>query len=366
MKILYYSPISWQNLDSKPPSFPHSNEYYDPKSGIRQYDEAIELFLYAERVGFDWLGVGEEHMNVYGVVPNPCLIGAALARLTHKAMICILGNPLPLLNPIRVAEEYAMIDILSGGRLVAGFPRGVPQNYAAYGLNSENSMEQLYEAVSFVLNAWKNKGPFDWVSKHYNFSNVSIWPQPTKQPELVFSSKSLESVTLAVEHKGILAELYVKNKTVLEHFIKSKLLYEDLAKKRGWQSDSENFLINVPCFIGSSDETAKEKALSALSYVSNVISGSFEPQKKILEKTYYKDVNASITSGSNELIEDRIEYGGIICGCPSTVIEQILQLKNATGAGILGLQMQIGNITYKEVRESLYLFGKYVKPYIKK
>jgi len=360
LKLLYYSPIPWPHLNERLPSFPHTNEAYNSEQGVKLYRNALELFQYAETVGFDWLGVGEEHMNVYGVVPNPCLISAAIAAMTTKAKICVLGNPLPLLNPLRVAEEYAMIDVLSNGRLVAGFPRGVPQNYVAYGVNPDNSKEQLREAISFVLSAWKKKGAFNWEGTHYNFKNVSIWPQPKDTPELVFSAKSNESILLAVEHKGVLGELYVKNKSVVEHFQNSIDTYKKEAEQNGWEANQDRFLYNIPCFLAHTDEAATEKATKALSYVSNVISGSFESEKKYLEETYYKDVK-HISSSSTETLSERISYGGIICGSPQTATEQIQNLLSKLPIGILGLQMQIGNLNYTEVRESLHLFGKYVK-----
>jgi len=360
VKFLYYSPIPWPHLKERLPSFPHSNEAYNNEQGVKLYESALELFQYAESVGFDWLGVGEEHMNVYGVVPNPCLIAAALATMTSRAKICVLGNPLPLLNPLRVAEEYAMIDVLSNGRLVAGFPRGVPQNYFAYGMSSENSKAQLREAVSFVLSAWQRKGAFDWEGANYNFKNVSIWPQPKEIPELVFSAKSNESISLAVEHKGVLGELYVKNKSVMEHFLNSIKIYQNEAKQNGWEANQDKFLLNIPCFIAQNDKVAEEKALSALSYVTNVISGSFEAEKSALQEIYYKDVK-HIPSSVKESLSERISYGGILCGSPNTVTEQIWALLSKAEIGILGLQMQVGNLNYIDVRESLHLFGKYVK-----
>ena len=360
VKFLYYSPIPWPHLKERLPSFPHSNEAYNSEQGAKLYESALELFRYAESVGFDWLGVGEEHMNVYGVVPNPCLIAAAIATSTIRAKICVLGNPLPLLNPLRVAEEYAMIDVLSNGRLVAGFPRGVPQNYVAYGMSSDNSKSQLREAVSFVLSAWQKKGAFDWKGANYNFKNVSIWPQPKEIPELVFSAKSNESISLAVEHKGVLGELYVKNKSVMEHFQSSIKFYQEEAKQNGWIANQDKFLLNIPCFIAQNDKVAEEKATAALSYVTNVISGSFEAEKTALKETYYKDVK-HIPSSVQETLSEKISYGGILCGSPTTVTKQIQTLLSNNEIGILGLQMQIGNLSYVEVRESLHLFGKYVK-----
>ncbi len=360
MTLLYYSPVSWPHLEGRPPSFPHSNELFSAERGAALYRDSLDLFRLAEDVGFDWLGVGEEHMNAYGVVPNPCLIVAALALVTRRAQLCVMGNPLPLLSPLRVAEEYAMIDILSNGRLVAGFPRGVPQNYAAYGVSYETSRERLIEGIEFVLKAWRHSGPFDWDGKEYQFKNVSIWPRPTKSPDIILSSRSRESVSLAVQHRAIMGEVYVQNKDVLTGFIANTQQYIAEAKRHGWLASSDRFLLSVPCVIARKRETAISRALTAVDYARNALSGSFEQGKLALAASSDKNAQPS-PKHKAETLEERIEYGGVICGDPDEVIDQIKRLQATTGVGVLGLQMQWSNLTCEEVREGLLLFGQYVR-----
>src|SRR5580658_4516667 len=98
---------------------------YDPKVGHRLYNDYLDQLEYADAMGFDGIGVNEHHQNAYGLMPSPNIMAAALARRTSRANLVVLGNSIALYNPpIRVAEEFAMLDVLSGGRLVAGFPAG--------------------------------------------------------------------------------------------------------------------------------------------------------------------------------------------------------------------------------------------------
>ena len=360
MKLLFYSPVSWPHLGAPFATFPHSNTAFDPSRGIALYRETLELFRTAEGVGFDWLGVGEEHMNAYGVMPNPCTFLAALAPITTRARLCVLGNPLPLLNPLRVAEEYAMIDMLSGGRLVAGFPRGVPQNYAAYGVDSGDSRERLIEAIDFVIKAWTHPGPFEWSGTHYRFRDVSIWPQPSALPEMVLSSKSPESVALAVRHRAVMAEIYVKNAQFLDHFIANVAGYREAAKMAGWQAGDDRFLVSVPCVVAPTTQTAIAHAETASRYVRDYISGSFEAGKQAVKESYY-GATGHLLSVQRESVADRVAYGGLICGDPAAVIDQIQALQARTGAGIIGLQMQWGNLPSAVVGRSLELFGRHVR-----
>lgn len=365
MKFLYYSPVPWPHLKSGFDSFPHTNQQFNPIEGVELYRSALELFVEAERAGFDWLGVGEEHMNAYGVVPNPTLIAAALASMTTHAFIAILGNPLPLLNPVRVAEEYAMIDILSGGRLISGFPRGVPQNYAAYNLDSSNSREKLAEAISLVRKAWNHPGPFSWSSPHYEFPAVSIWPQPIQEdPRIVLSCKTEESVRLAVEHRATIAEIFVRDHAVLSNFEVQMSTYLRLANENGWEPSLDNFALSVPCVIAASDELARDKAARALNYQRTRLSGSFESQKAGLSSTYYAGSQFQLQQREEDL-GDRISYGGIICGKPDSVIEQIRQLTSRFAIGTLGLQMQFGDLSHDEVFDSINLFAAHVRDHVR-
>ena len=91
---------------------------FDPKVSNRVYNEYMDQLEYAESVGFDGIGVNEHHQNGYGIMPSPNIIAAGLARRTSRAAICVIGNSIALYNPpVRVAEEFAMLDCISGGRL---------------------------------------------------------------------------------------------------------------------------------------------------------------------------------------------------------------------------------------------------------
>ena len=109
------------------------------------------------QVGFDGICVNEHHQNAYGLMPSPNLMAAALARRTSHAKLVVMGNSVALYNPpTRVAEEMAMLDVMSGGRLVAGFPVGTPQDTVfAYGQSPATLREKYREGVGLVLRAWQ-------------------------------------------------------------------------------------------------------------------------------------------------------------------------------------------------------------------
>ncbi|UNN05227.1 LLM class flavin-dependent oxidoreductase [Rhodococcus opacus] len=363
MKFLYYTSLPWPHLAEPFPSFPHTNAGLDPALMNQLLSDSVALLVAAERAGFDWLGVGEEHMNAYGVAPNPTLVLSAVAALTSTASLAVLGNPIPLLNPLRVAEEYAWLDALSGGRLVAGFPRGVPQNFAAYGLDSADSRERLAEGIALVREAWTAPGPFAWEGTYYRYPSVSIWPQPMHNPTLVMSCKSAESVRIAVQHRAVMAEIYVKNREVLTHFSKAKSTYVELATADGWQPSTDNFCLSLPCVIAENDADAMALADRALGYQATRLTGSYEREKRELTGSYFG--GTQVGSGTYDTLAARLEYGGVICGSPATVLEQINQATDTFGVGILGLQMQFGNLSTAEIQRGLELFATEVRPHVR-
>ena len=135
-------------------------------------------------MGFDGLCVNEHHNNAYGLMPSPNLMAAALTRRTSRAAMVVLGNSLAAYNPpLRVAEEFAMLDLLSGGRLVAGFPVGTSMDMNfAYGINPATLRERYYEAHDLVIQAWTRPEMFAFNGKYTQVRYVNIWPQPLQKP----------------------------------------------------------------------------------------------------------------------------------------------------------------------------------------
>ena len=125
MRFSFFHLMPWTELTEAPPQWPVSNAGFDPERGKQLYDAYIDTMAFAEDCGFDWVGCNEHHFSPYGLMANCNLIGAVLAQRTKTIRLAMLGNLIPLLNPIRVAEEYAMLDVMSGGRLIAGMIRGV-------------------------------------------------------------------------------------------------------------------------------------------------------------------------------------------------------------------------------------------------
>ena len=144
----------------------------------------MDQLEYADTLGFDGIGVNEHHQNGYGLMPSPNIIAAGLARRTSKAALCVIGNSIALYNPpIRVAEEFAMLDVISGGRLVAGFPVGTPMDTNfCYGQIPALTRDKYDEAHELIMRAWAEDEPFAFDGKYTQLRYVNCWPKPIQKP----------------------------------------------------------------------------------------------------------------------------------------------------------------------------------------
>ena len=140
--------MPWDEYPHEDQDWPVGNREFNPERGTGYYETYIDAMAFAEECGFDAVGCNEHHFSPYGLMNNCNLIEAALTQRTSKIKLAMTGNLVPLLNPIRVAEEYAMLDVMSGGRLIAGFMRGIPHEYVAYNMPPSESRERLAEPRS--------------------------------------------------------------------------------------------------------------------------------------------------------------------------------------------------------------------------
>ena len=157
---------------------------FDPRRAHHMYNDFMDELEFAAQCGFDAICVNEHHSNGYGLMPSPNLIASSLARRTTDTAICVMGNSLALYNPpTRVAEEFAMIDCISGGRLIAGFPVGTPMDTCyAYGQNPSQLRDRYHEAHDLIMRAWTEADTFAFNGRFNQQRYVNIWPRPIQRP----------------------------------------------------------------------------------------------------------------------------------------------------------------------------------------
>src|SRR5438874_4295262 len=189
------------------------NAFYDGRRGHALYNRYLDELVRAEALGFDGVCVNEHHANAYGNMPSPNLIASILARQTERMRIAVVGNALPLYNPpLRVAEEYAMIDCISGGRLIAGMVVGGGPEYYSNGINPAEARERFSEALDLIVRCWTEPGPFVHTGKHYKLRYVNPWPTPVQKPHPPIWIRSEEHTSELQSRRDLVCRLLLEKK----------------------------------------------------------------------------------------------------------------------------------------------------------
>jgi alkanesulfonate monooxygenase SsuD/methylene tetrahydromethanopterin reductase-like flavin-dependent oxidoreductase (luciferase family) len=350
-------------------------ELADARRVGQYYNWTLDELLHAARSGFDGLCTNEHHQNAYGFMPSPNLMGSVLAKLTQGSNVAIvqMGSTLPTSNPpIRVAEEYAMLDCISGGRLIAGLMRGIPHEYIAYHINPDESWSRQREAIELILRCWTEPEPFGWQGEHFSFPQISIWPKPLQKPHppLVISASSPESARFAGEMKATMGMVLISDLAMAKECI---AVYREAARKAGWEPKAENILIGMHTVIADTDEEAVKSLKSAKTYFDQVLMGGPRTAGRlVLQKSrYYQEAgNAErmrdrLAKREAATLEQQIEGGMIFCGSPQSVVKQIRRVHGELGNGVFNFTMKVGNLPDAVVRRGMELFRDRVHPEVR-
>src|SRR5499426_3321459 len=203
MKVFVFDLLAYgENLDhlkngGQELPYPLSKQHFMADVAVRTYAEHLEAWEELDRLGYDGVGFNEHHCSPYGLMNSPNLMAAAAAQRTKRLKLLIYGNLLPLHQPLRLAEELAMLDCLSKGRLISGFARGIPREYNVYKVPLADSRARFEEAWEIIRRAWTEE-VFSYEGRFWSYREVAIWPRPVTQPHppvwvpIVGSQESIE------------------------------------------------------------------------------------------------------------------------------------------------------------------------------
>lgn len=347
---------------------PNSN--YDPIKGRELYFDYLEQLEFADRLGFDGVVVNEHHQTAYGNMPSPNLIGALLARTVKNAKIAILGNAISLhAAPHRVAEEVAILDVITGGRIISGFVRGIGAEYFSYrNVNPLDSKEKFYEAHDLILKAWNEPGPFEFHGKHYKFPYVNIWPRPIQQPNPPIwlpSQGSADTIQFAAKNKYV----YLQTLSPIQAMKESFALYREEAEKEGYVADSSRLGWSHSIYVAETDAKAWEEAEGPMMFFFEKLL-NMPPEMRFppgyLSEDSMKRILAAKKDRSSKTFKQLYDEGFITVGSPETVRQRLTELHKEMKYGQLIAHLHKGNMPHWMAMKNMELFAREVMPHIKK
>lgn len=351
------------------PALTFPNRYFDRERGNQLYHRYLDELEYAERLGFDGIAVNEHHQTAYGLMPSPNIIAAALARRTEKAQIMVLGNAIGLRgNPLRVAEEIAMLDHLTNGRVVSGFVRGIGWEYFAHSINPTRSRDRFVEAHDLIIKAWTSDEVFQWLGPNYEYRYVNLWPRPLQQPHppiYVPGSGSTETMKFVAAHRYTYMSVYAPIRVVRRWFDG----YRQAAAELDYVPDPDKIAFSVPIYVAETDQQAHQVARPQLEWLYH------KGLKREREMSYppgYLSVSsmrgllaAGMKPHSQLTYEEMLTDGFAVVGSPSTVAARLAELHAELGFGqIIGL-FALGGLPHEQTIASMELFAADVMPVLR-
>jgi alkanesulfonate monooxygenase SsuD/methylene tetrahydromethanopterin reductase-like flavin-dependent oxidoreductase (luciferase family) len=345
------------------------NAIYDPVKGHAIYNRYLDEIERADKLGWDSVIVNEHHQNAYGTMPSPNIMAAALTQRVRHAKIGIVGNALPLHDdPLRVAEELAMLDVISGGRIISGFVRGTGMEYFSYNVNPTISRERMNEAHDLIIQAWTRPGPFAFEGEHYNYRYVNIWPRPIQQPLPIWlpGTASMETIDFAAKHRYPYMTVFMP----MEQRKKAYQLYRRLAEEKyGYEAAPEQLAFCTPVVVAETDDIAMRDGEQYIMWLFNkalkVRPEFFFPPGYMSESSLRGALLGGALARERQSFQQLIEAGVIIVGSVDTVIEKLAYYTDELHAGMLVTGGHTGEMPDFLVLKHQELMAKEVMPHFR-
>ncbi|MDE2938111.1 MAG: LLM class flavin-dependent oxidoreductase [Chloroflexota bacterium] len=325
----------------------------DDQSPAERYADTISQAQLADQLGFDSVWLAEVHFNPrFSVLPAPLLLGSAIAQTTKQLKIATAVNLMPLHHPVRLAEEFATLDVISHGRAILGTGRGAMlRQYQGYGVDVEEGRERFVEGLDMVLEAWKSD-ELNYEGKYYQVSGVRVVPKPYQQPHppVYIASNSNDTFTLVGElgHNILIAPIVVS----LEGAKAGLDEYRHELKAHGHDCSAKRVNVNVLVHTTKDEDGSSTQGFegSVRNYLSNL------------------QVNRSrvVTGRVRDLSYEHVSTELSAIGSPERVIDKLESIIELLGADEIMCWFATGGLVPNEdVHASMRLFAEEVIPHFK-
>jgi alkanesulfonate monooxygenase SsuD/methylene tetrahydromethanopterin reductase-like flavin-dependent oxidoreductase (luciferase family) len=356
MKVSYFETGRYVPPPGFPRVWPVPSSAYDTETGDAAARGMEERVRFVDKLGFDWISLSEHHYSPRILTPSPTLAAAWLVARTERIKIALLGPIVPTANPIRIAEEFAMLDSLAPGRIVAGLLRGTTNEYLSYDLNPAESRARTDEGMELILKAWTEPEPFGWQGRHFQYRTVSLWPRP-RQPlmPVYILGTSGEVGAFAARYRLGLGVSYGS----FDAMARSTAHYRQQAAQHGWTPGPDDIVYRANMILAETDEAA-ERLLA-----SRDRQAPFPVREDLKEALIEADFTRNVAGQKT-----KANVGGVLpisfCGGPDRIVEQIRQCREVVGAGVLDLSLtDPGAGDLGAMLDALALFGRKVLPRIR-
>ena len=353
-----------ERYDSGRLGFP--NTFFDPEKAHELYNQYHEQYALADEAGFDGIMSNEHHASYWCMKPAVNLDAAVIAKITKNAKIAILGNVIAVNDPIRMAEEIAMLDCFSNGRIISGFVRGTAVESLAGGIIPAENRARFEEAHDLIIKCWTQPGPFRYEGQFYSYRVVNPWVLPVQDPHppIWFPGlSSPESVVWAARHQ----HPYMNLGSLLDYTEGLKWVYIDTARETGFTPGPEHFGYLLRVFCADTDEKAQRIGETFLWTENHRNRGPVEhndpPGYQSREAVrIQRQLPGAGGFGRRMTYQELQDVDNIIVGSPDTVTRKLSAIIERLNPGYLHIYGNEGDMPHAEVMRSVELLGREVIP----
>ena len=329
-------------------------------------EEQFDIMSRAEEFGFDSLWPAEHHFSEYGYCASPALTLAALASRTQKIRLGTGVVVLPLNHPIRIAEDYAILDILSGGRVDLGVGRGYqPHEFAGYGVDQTRSREMFRESVEVIQKAW-TQDRFSYDGEFYQFQDLSVRPKPLQQPHppMWMASLSAETFKLCGQYGFNLMCAPVFGFDVNRGAAQIEEYRQSLRDHGRDPADHEVAGLIMTYVADTQEQALADFRDSVIWYYRTFAKYIAPPKGQPPVKTY--EMYTAARDWLETLEWDAIaESGAVVCGTPDHVADRIAEIHELCGITHYLAWTRIGGLEHSKVLRSMELMRDKVMPQVR-
>lgn len=328
--------------------------------------EELDQMVLSERLGFDSVWLTEHHYSDYGLSSAPSVLLAALAARTTRIRLGMAVYVLPFHHPLKLAEETATLDILSGGRFTVGLGRGNrPLEFVGHGVVQDESRGRLQEGLDVLRLAWGDD-PVRYHGSYWRFDGVPVYPKPLSRPHppLAFAASSTESIDwagangLAIMSSGLF--------TPLPAMLNGRNAYEQALRAAGHadalvESLLQQWIATKHVYVAPTDAEARADAEGPERWYLNSFARSMRPDGLTGISAAVREAATVSADRVTELRWENLVEESLLIGSPSTVRRKVAELREA-GVGELLCWMNFGGIPPAKARRSMALFAREVMP----
>ena len=331
--------------------------FQDRQDEGRYYQDTLDLVIRSEQLGFDSVWLGEEHFYSFGICPSPQLFLTALARETTTLRLGTAISLLPFENPLRKAEDFAMLDILSNGRLDFGVGRGIiPKHFEGFCIPPQESQARYEEALEIIRRAW-TQDRFSYQGQFWQVPELALSPKPSQKPHPpiyrgTLSMESFETAGRLGDNAFVVPWLSAPHPEVRRRVER----YRALLKEHGHSGQQATFIFFL--FADPDRQQALAEAQACTRNYIDLIS-SFIPPEAVAQLRSGDPLRAFF-----ELIHslpDNLEERAIV-GNPSDCRRRLAELRDEFGIEQVAFYMHAGARDPARARRGLEVFAQEVMP----